>query len=87
MRTVLSSDAEQSDKESDAHATSEMPCECPSIVLSCLPSKAFQILIVLSEANSKSSCKELDGEYERCLFSLIYYHARLVDLCDARKGK
>lgn len=50
MRTVLSSDAEQSDKESDAHATSEIPCECPSIVLSCLPSKAFQILMVLSEA-------------------------------------
>ena len=52
IRTVLSSEAEHNESESDAHATSEIPWECPSMVLSCLPSRAFQILTVLSEANT-----------------------------------
>lgn len=52
IRIVLSSDAEHKLCESDAHATSEIPCECPSNVASYLPSSACQILIVLSAART-----------------------------------
>jgi hypothetical protein len=47
---VLSSDAEAIKRESEDHAMSDIPCVCPSKLISNLPSVAVQILIVLSAA-------------------------------------
>lgn len=62
IRIVVSSEPEHKDIESTDQATSDIPSLCPSKVFSYLPSRAFQIFIVLSAAIKRLTLRQQDNK-------------------------